>query len=104
MKSFIISFFYTFSKMYWSEPGRIRRSNLDGSSIEDFVTSDASRVTGIVIQYSTFPSDIGSRLIWLDAATSDVMSIDLSGSGMRDVIVHSSISQASHIAVVEVNL
>lgn len=98
----ISSGFGVFRRLYWGEPGRIRRSNVDGTQMEDFITSDASHVTGMTIQYGSLLSDVDSHLLWVDTASSDVMSVSLDGAVRRSVAAHASLSRASHVAAIEV--
>ena len=35
--------------MYWAEWGKIRRANIDGSQIEDFITTGSGSITGLAL-------------------------------------------------------
>ena len=96
------AYFHAFRRLYWSEPGRIRRSNFDGSQIEDFITEDATLVTGMTIQYGRLLSDVDSQLLWVDSAGSDVRAVALDGSDRRRFAAQSSLVNASHVAAIEV--
>ena len=68
-------------RMYWAEngTGRIRRANLDGSHIQNLITSGLG-----------FPADVeidvaGGKLYWADAALGVIRRANLDGTGIEDV-------------------
>ena len=65
--------------MYWTEPVKIRRSNLDGSGVENLVTR-AEIPFGIALDVS------GGKLYWTDAGTAKIQRSNLDGSGVEDLV------------------
>ncbi len=78
---------YTFrvsakSKMYWVDAGtdKIQRSNLDGSAIEDLITTGLGAPIDIALDLA------GGRMYWMDQETDKIQRADLDGSNIRDLI------------------
>ena len=78
---------YTFkvsllSKMYWIDAGsnKIQRANLDGSNIEDLVTTGLGRPIDIALDVSD------GRMYWTDHQADKIKRADLDGSNIRDII------------------
>ena len=73
-------------KLYWSEWGiesgkeSIRRSNLDGSGIEDLVTAGLDAPGGIALDVS------GGKMYWTDWDTDKIQRSNLDGSGVEDLV------------------
>lgn len=72
-------------KMYWTEfsTKKIRRADLDGSSVEDLVTSGLSYPMGIAL-------DVGSgKMYWADGATeysAKIQRANMDGSGVETLV------------------
>ena len=68
-------------KMYWTDRGadKIQRSNLDGSSVEDLVTS-VTDPRGIALDVS------GGKMYWVDNSTDKIQRANLDGSSVEDVL------------------
>ena len=74
-------------KLYWSEwdfPGggaaKIRRSNLDGSGVENLVTTGLGAPGGIALDVA------GGKMYWTDWETDKIQRANLDGSGVEDLI------------------
>jgi len=72
-------------KMYWTEFSidKIRRANLDGSSIEDLVTTGLTHLAGIALDLG------GGKMYWCDGATQYTAKIqrsNMDGSGVETLI------------------
>jgi hypothetical protein len=69
-----------FTRVYWTEQStnRIRRANLDGSSVEDVATGLAS-LTGIDL-------DLSNGRMYLTFSSGSIRRANLDGSNMEDVI------------------
>ena len=70
------------SKLYWTEwdTESIRRSNLDGSGVEDLV------ITGLDYPSSIALDAAGGKMYWTDAGTDRIQRSNLDGSGVEDLI------------------
>ncbi len=70
------------SKMYWSDWGtdKIQRADLDGSNIEDLVTSGLDGPDGLSVDAAA------GKLYWTDAGTAKIQRADLDGSNVEDLI------------------
>ena len=70
------------NKMYWTDNGteKIQRSNLDGSSVEDLVTTGLRSPHGIALDVS------GGKMYWTDSGTVKIQRSNLDGSGVEDVV------------------
>ena len=71
-------------KMYWTDrgTGKIQRANLDGSGVEDLVTSGFVDPTGLAL-------DLGAgKMYWTDAkvGTEKIQRANLDGSGVEDLV------------------
>ena len=70
------------TKMYWTNPGteKIQRSNLDGSGVEDLVTTGLEIPDGIALDVS------GGKMYWVDSGTEKIQRSNLNGSGVEDLV------------------
>ncbi|MCL4708612.1 T9SS type A sorting domain-containing protein, partial [bacterium] len=68
--------------MYWTDPGyaRIQRANLDGTSVEDLVTTGLSDPVGIALDLAA------GKMYWTDAGTSKIQRANLDGSVVEDLV------------------
>ena len=68
--------------MYWADWGtdKIQRSNLDGSGIEDLVTTGLQSPAGLALDVS------GGKIYWTDAGTYKIQRSNLDGSGVEDLV------------------
>ena len=69
-------------KMYWTDIGtrKIQRANLDGSGVEDLVTSGLISPHGLAL-------DLGAgKMYWTDRETDKVQRANLDGSGVEDLV------------------
>ena len=69
-------------KMYWvdSVTRKIQRANLDGSGVEDLVTSGLSNPHGLAL-------DPGAgKMYWTDIETEKIQRANLDGSGVEDLV------------------
>ena len=82
-------------KLYWadSHTGKIQRSNLDGSRVEDLVTNGLRDLNGIALDVS------GGKLYWADAGrantegitgTGKIQRSNLDGSGVETLVTRGS--------------
>ena len=69
-------------KLYWTDVGtdKIQRSNLDGSGVEDLVTTGLEGPYGLALDVS------GGKLYWTDAGTDKIQRSNLDGSGVEDLV------------------
>ena len=69
-------------KLYWTDSGtdKIQRSNLDGSGVEDLVTTGLSRPSGLALDVS------GGKMYWTDWETDKIQRSNLNGSGVEDLV------------------
>ena len=69
-------------KMYWANEaaGTIHRSNLDGSGIEDLVTSGLSEPFGIALDVAA------GKMYWTDWEADSIHRSNLDGSGIEDLV------------------
>jgi len=65
-------------KMYWTDTGtdKIQRANLDGSGVEDLVTSGLSAPYGIALDAA------GGKMYWTDGATNKIQRANLEGKSV----------------------
>ena len=70
------------SKMYWTaeKPGRIQRASLDGSNVEDLVTTGLISPRGLELDASA------GKVYWIDAGTDRIQRADLDGSNVEDLV------------------
>ena len=69
------------NRMYWTDSNtyKIQRSNLDGSGVEDLVTTGLESPYGIALDVS------GGKMYWTDAG-SKIQRSNLDGSGVEDLV------------------
>ncbi len=78
-------------RMYWTDTGReryqtdsgtekIQRSNLDGSGVEDLVTTGLHTPSGLALDIS------GGKMYWTDSGTDKIRRSNLDGSGVEDLV------------------
>ena len=69
-------------KLYWTDWGtdKIQRSNLDGSGVEDLVTTGLESPVGLALDVS------GGKLYWTDFGTAKIQRSNLNGSGVEDLV------------------
>ena len=69
-------------KMYWTdlEAAKIQRSNLDGSGVEDLVTSGLSVPYGLALDVA------GEKMYWTDLEAAKIQRANLDGSGVEDLV------------------
>ena len=69
-------------KLYWTDGGtdKIQRSNLDGSGVEDLVTTGLDFPAGLALDVS------GGKLYWADGGTDKIQRSNLDGSGVEDLV------------------
>ncbi len=69
-------------KMYWpdSVTDKIQRANLDGSNVEDLVTTGLSDPDGIAMDAA------GGKIYWTDTLTDKIQRANLDGSNIEDLI------------------
>ena len=70
------------SKMYWSDWGtdKIQRADLDGSNVEDLVTTGLDGPDGLSVDAAA------GKLYWTDAGTAKIQRANLDGSNIEDLI------------------
>ena len=71
------------SKLYWSDWGtdKIRRSDLDGSNVEDVVTGGGlDGPDGLSLDLA------GGKIYWTDAGTNKIQRSNLDGTGAEDLV------------------
>ena len=68
--------------MYWTDSGteKISRSNLDGSGVEDLVTTGLRSPVRIALDVS------GGKMYWTDRDTEKIKRSNLDGSGVEDLV------------------
>jgi hypothetical protein len=73
-------------KMYWTDLGihKIQRVNLNGTSLEDLVTTGLIAPRGIALDV------VGVKMYWTDAGSSKIQRANLDGTGVEDLIITSS--------------
>ena len=69
-------------KLYWADSGtsKIQRSNLDGSVVEDLVTTGLENPAGLALDVS------GGKLYWTDWGTAKIQRSNLDGSVVEDLV------------------
>ncbi len=69
-------------KMYWTDVGthKIQRADLDGSNIEDLITTGLIYPEGIALDLT------GKKMYWTDGGTDKIQRADLDGSNIEDLI------------------
>ena len=69
-------------KLYWTDAGlkKIRRSNLDGTDVEDLITEGTSNLGGMAL-------DVGqNKMYWTDVAEHGIFRANLDGSDIETLI------------------
>ena len=68
--------------MYWTDSGtnKIQRSNLDGSNIEDLISTGLPNPSDIALDIS------GGKMYWTDYGTDKIQRSNLDGSNIEDLI------------------
>ena len=69
-------------RMYWTdwETNKIQRANLDGSQIEDLVTTELDYPSGLALDVA------GGKMYWIDAGTAKIQRANLNGSQIEDLV------------------
>ena len=69
-------------KMYWTdwETAKIQRANLDGSQVEDLVTTGLEEPSGLALDVDE------KKLYWVDAGTLKLQRANLDGSQIEDLV------------------
>ncbi len=69
-------------KMYWADSvaDKIQRANLDGSNVEDLVTTGLSDSDGIALDVA------GGKMYWTDTETDKIQRANLDGSNVEDLV------------------
>ena len=67
-------------KMYWTDSGtdKIRRANLDGSNVEDLITTGLGHPEDIALDMS------GGKMYWTDSGTDKIQRANLDGSNVEN--------------------
>jgi hypothetical protein len=70
-------------KMYWTDLGidKIQRVNLDGTGLEDLVTSGLLAPRGIALDVG------GGKMYWTDAGSSMIQRANLDGRSVEDLLI-----------------
>ena len=81
-------------KLYWTDSGtdKIQRSNLDGSRVEDLVTTGLILPGGLALDMS------GGKLYWMDSGTDKIQRSNLDGSDVEDLVT-TGLSQPDGLAL-----
>ena len=68
--------------MYWTDSGtdKIQRANLDGSNIQDIVTTGLRTPTSIALDL------VNGKMYWADAGTDTIQRANLDGSNIEDIV------------------
>ncbi len=69
-------------ELYWTDWGtqKIQRADLDGSNVEDVVTSGLNTPVGLAVDLSA------GKMYWTDSGTQKIRRADLDGSNVEDLI------------------
>jgi sugar lactone lactonase YvrE len=70
------------SKMYWTDLGidKIQRVNLNGTGLEDLVTTGLIAPRGIAVDVA------GGKMYWMDSGTRKIQRANLDGTNIEDLI------------------
>ncbi len=70
------------SKIYWTDPDAlaIRRANLNGTNIEDLVTTGLTNPVGIALDLES------GRMYWTDPGSGKIKRANLNGSNVEDLV------------------
>ena len=68
--------------IYWTDAGtdKIQRANLDGSNVQDLVTSGLTSPNGIALDIA------GGKMYWTDYGTEKIQRANLDGSNVQDLV------------------
>jgi len=71
-----------YGKIYWTDfdGHQIQRANLDGSSMQDLVTTGLSRPTGIALNVAA------GKMYWTDQGAGKIQRANLDGSGVQTLV------------------
>ena len=71
------------SKMYWTDnvSEKIQRANLDGTNVEDLVTTGVGRPYGIALDVA------GGKMYWTDRGTYKIQRANLDGTNVEDLVI-----------------
>ena len=77
-------------KLYWAEGGsiKIQRSNLDGSGVEDLVTSGLAAPSDIALDVA------GGKMYWTEPFGEKIRRSNLDGSGVEDLVTRAELAVA----------
>ena len=77
-------------KLYWAEGGsiKIQRSNLDGSGVEDLVTSGLAAPSDIALDGA------GGKMYWTEPFGEKIRRSNLDGSGVEDLVTRAELAVA----------
>ena len=69
-------------KVYWTDTGtdKIQRANLDGSGVEDLVTTGLGSPIGLALNLGV------GKMYWTDVRTEKIQRANLDGSGVEDLV------------------
>ena len=69
-------------KMYWTDEGakKIQRANLDGSQVEDLVTTGLDSPSGLALDVA------GGKMYWTDEGAKKIQRANLDGSQVEDLV------------------
>ena len=69
-------------RMYWTdwETDKIQRANLDGSQVEDLVSTGLDYPSGLALDVA------GGKMYWIDAGTDKIQRANLDGSQVEDLV------------------
>ena len=68
------------TKMYWVDLGQIRRADLDGSNVEDLVTTGILETQGIDLDLAA------GKMYWTDQGTYKIQRANLDGTVVEDLV------------------
>jgi hypothetical protein len=70
-------------KMYWTDLGidKIQRVNLDGTGLEDLITTGLIAPRGIALDVA------GGKMYWMDSGTLKIRRANLDGTNVEDLII-----------------
>ena len=68
--------------IYWTDAGteKIQRANLDGSNVQDLVTTGLTTPAGIALDVA------GGKMYWTDLGTAKIQRANLDGSNVQDLV------------------
>ena len=69
-------------QIYWTDEGtgKIQRANLDGTNIQDIVTTGLDEPSGITLDTA------GGKMYWADGATGKIQRANLDGTNIQDIV------------------